>query len=270
MSNSESKLVEHLLAKPDVHEKWEGGYRTAENESFYELAFDDIIDALRPPEGATFLDVGCGPCAHSVRLARRGFNVRAVDFSESALKMAAEYVRARGLEDRISLQRESLLELSFPDESFDYILCWGVLMHIPEVGRAVAEIARVLKPGGVLVVSEGNKASLEAVGVRGLKRLLGREKAEVKETPEGVEYWKAVGDDALVTRQANVDWLVESFARHGLAVERRVAGQFSEAYTMVSAAPLKKLIHGFNSFWFRRVKSPGLAYGNILFLRKKR
>ena len=270
MSNSESKLVEHLLARPDVHEKWEGGYRTAENESFYEQAFDYIMEVLRPPAGATFLDVGCGPCAHSVRLARRGFNVRAVDFSESALKMAAEYVRERGLEERISLQRESLLELSFPDESFDYILCWGVLMHIPEVGRAVAEIARVLKPGGVLVVSEGNKSSLEAVGVRGLKRLLKREKATVKETPEGVEHWKVSGDDALVTRQANVGWLMKSFGERGLSVERRVAGQFSEAYTMVSAAPLKKLIHGFNSFWFRHVKSPGLAYGNILFLRKKK
>lgn len=269
MSNSESKLVENLLSKPDVHEQWEGGYRTADNESFYEHAFDYIMEVLHPPAGATFLDVGCGPCAHSVRLARRGMNVRAIDFSESALKMAEEYVRERGLEDRISLQRESLLGMSFPDESFDYILCWGVLMHIPEVGRAVSEIARVLKPGGTLIVSEGNKSSLEAVGVRGLKRLLKREKATVKETPEGVEHWKITGDDALVTRQANVGWLVKSFAERGLTVTRRVAGQFSEAYTMVSAAPLKKLIHRFNSFWFRRVKSPGLAYGNILFLQKK-
>src|SRR5919112_2064790 len=85
------------------------------------------------------------------RLPRRGFGVRAVDFSESALEMGRAYVEAQGLGDRIELGRESLLELSFPDESFDYALCWGVLMHVPDAERAVAELARVLRPGGMLV-----------------------------------------------------------------------------------------------------------------------
>ena len=268
MSESKSKLVENLLAKPEKHRQWESDYRTEDNERFYERAFDYLADVLRPPAGATFLDVGCGKCAHSVRLARRGFHVRAVDFSESALGMAREYVKAQGLDDRIELGRENILEFSFPDESFDYVLCWGVLMHIPDVERAISELARVVKPGGFLVVSEGNMASLEAVGLRNLKRLLGRETATVKKCPAGVENWKTIGEDALVTRQANVNWLVESFARRGLTLTKRVAGQFSEGYAMVSSAPLKKLIHGFNDFWFRRVRLPHLAYGNILFFRK--
>lgn len=270
MSNSDSKLVENLLAKPEVHEQWESGYRTDENERFYEQAFDYILEVLSPPEGATILDVGCGPCAHSARLARRGFQVQAVDFSESALKMAGEFVRAQGLEDKIKLGRESLLELSFADESFDYVLCWGVLMHIPEVGRAVSELARVIRPGGRLVVSEANMNSLEATSMRRLKRMMKREKAEVKETEAGVEHWKTRGEGALVTRQANIRWLVRSFEERGLNLTKRVAGQFSEAYTLFSAAPLKKLVHGFNKFWFGRVKSPRLAFGNILFLQKKK
>ncbi len=269
MSYSNSKQVENLLARPDVHRRWESGYRTEENERFYERAFDEILRILSPAPGATILDAGCGPCAHSVRLARRGFHVRAVDFSESALAMAAERVREQGLGGQIELRRESLLGLSFPDESFDYVLCWGVLMHIPEVGRAVAELARVLRPGGRLVVSEANMRSLEAVGLRGLKRVLKREKAEVRETPEGVEHWVVRDGDALVTRQADIGWLVRAFEAHGLTVERRIAGQFSEAYTLFSAAPLKRLVHRFNDFWFRHVKSAGPAFGNILFLRKK-
>jgi SAM-dependent methyltransferase len=270
MSDSESKLVENLLAKPDVHRQWASGYRTADNERFYERAFDLIADVLQPPPGATVLDVGCGSCAHSVRLARRGFNVRAVDFSESALGMAAEHLRAQGLSDRVTLGRENILELSFPDESFDYVVCWGVLMHIPDVGRAVAELARVVRPGGFLVVSEGNMSSLEATALRGLKRLLGRERAEVKRTPAGMEFWKWSGDDALVTRQADVDWLVRSFAERGLRVVRRAAGQLSEGYAMVSSRTLKRLVHGLNNFWFRYVGLPRLTYGNILFLQKKR
>ena len=268
MGDSDSRLVENLLAKPDVHRQWAGGYRTRDNEAFFERAFDFITAELEAPAGATFLDAGCGSCAHTVRLARRGFNVRAVDFSESALEMARAHLKEAGLGGRIALQREDLTRLSFPDASFDYVLCWGVLMHVPDVGRAVAELSRVLRPGGTLVVSEGNMHSLEARALRGLKRLLGRERASVRETPAGVEYWKGREGGALVTRQANVRWLIERFESHGLRLKRRVAGQFSEAYAMVSSPPLKRLVHGFNNFWFGSVRSPRPAYGNLLFLRK--
>ena len=71
MTYSRSILVENLLARPEMHRKWEGDYRTTDNESFYEAAFDFIAGLLAPCPGATFLDVGCGSCAHSVRLARR-------------------------------------------------------------------------------------------------------------------------------------------------------------------------------------------------------
>ena len=269
MTNSESVLVENLLARPEMHRQWARDYRTDDNERFYEQAFDFIADRLKPEPGATFLDAGCGSCAHSVRLARRGFKVHAVDFSESALRMAQQFVRERGVQDRITLGRESLLELSFPDQSFDYVLCWGVLMHIPDVARAVAELGRVLKPGGALVISEGNKSSLEAVAMRNLKRVLRREKAQVKDTPAGIEYWKEKDGDALVTRQANVRWLVQSFDAHGLTLTKRAPGQFTESYRMFSARAAKRFFHGLNSFWFRRLRWAAPAFGNILIFSKR-
>jgi ubiquinone/menaquinone biosynthesis C-methylase UbiE len=250
-----------------MHHQWEGDYRTADNEEFYERAFDYIVRTLKPSANATFLDAGCGPCAHSVRLAKRGFKVHAVDFSPSALLLAREYIESSGLEDSISLQRASLLELPFPSASFEYVLSWGVLMHIPEVDRAVGELARVVKPGGVVVISESNKSSLEAVTMRNLRHVLGKEKATVKERPEGVEYWKDKDHDALVTRQANISWLIDRFRAGGLVLDKRVAGQFSESYTRVPPA-MKKLVHQFNRVWFERIKWSGPALGNILIFRK--
>src|SRR5947207_1895966 len=98
MINSQSELVQNFLARPQVHQRWTRDYRTANNEGFYEQAFDYILRVLKPSPGATFLDAGCGSCAHSVRLARRGFNVRAVDFSESALARAQDYVNSKELQ----------------------------------------------------------------------------------------------------------------------------------------------------------------------------
>jgi ubiquinone/menaquinone biosynthesis C-methylase UbiE len=270
MAESKSLLVQNLLSRPEIHFQWEGDYRTTDNEEFYERVFDHFIAVLDPPSGSIFLDAGCGPCAHSVRLARRGFDVHATDFSPSALEMAREYVESRGLTDKITLARENLMEFSFPDLSFDHILCWGVLMHIPDVERVVSELARVLKPGGSLIISESNKSSLEAVTVRNLRRLLGKEKSDVKERPEGVEYWKVNDGEALVTRQANISWLIRSFEASGLVLYSRIPGQFSESYTRVHAEPLKKLIHRINRFWFEHIKWAGPAFGNILIFRKAR
>jgi ubiquinone/menaquinone biosynthesis C-methylase UbiE len=269
MAKSESLLVQTLLSKPEMHFQWEGDYRTTDNEDFYETVFDHLVKVIEPTPGATFLDAGCGPCAHSVRLARRGFAVQAADFSPSALTMAREYVESRGLSHKIVLTQENLMELSFPDSSFDYVLCWGVLMHIPEVDRVVSELARVLKPGGSLVISESNKSSFEAAVVRNLRRLLGKEKADVKVRPEGVEYWKMSDGEALVTRQADILWLIQKFEARGLKLHQRIPGQFSESYTRVSSEAIKKLIHTLNKFWFHQVKWAGPAFGNILILRKE-
>ena len=268
MAESESLLVQNLLSKPEMHFKWEGDYRTADNEDFYERIFVRIIEILNPPLEATFLDAGCGPCAHSVRLARRGFKVHATDFSPSALTMARDYVESRGLADKITLASENLMDLSFPDSSFDFVLCWGVLMHIPEVEQAILELVRVLRPGGSLIVSESNKSSLEAATVRNLRWLLRKEKSDVKVRPEGVEYWKVKAGDVLVTRQANIRWLIRRFEAGGLLLHSRIPGQFSESYTRVRSQSLKKLIHLINRAWFEHVKLAGPAFGNILLFRK--
>lgn len=268
MNNKKSENVESTLKAEDVHLEWEESYRTKWNERFYEEAFDYIIKVLNPPKGSTFLDVGCGPCAHSMRLARRGFYVQATDFSESVLKMAESQVRSSGLQDKIKLQRENILSFSFKDQSFDYILCWGVLMHIPDIEKAILEISRILKRGGTLIISEGNMNSLESGTVRLLKELLGKKKAIVRKTPAGLEYWEQTTAGELVTRQANVPWLIKAFETNGLTVKRRVPGQFTEIYTMFSSSLMKNLIHSFNRFWFKYVKIPYFSFGNIITLQK--
>src|SRR5256886_9434287 len=93
-------------------------------------------------------------------------------------------------------------------------------------------------------------------------RLLRKEKAEVREKSEGVEYWTEKSGDALVTRQANIRWLIKSFEAHGLVLTQRMAGQLSESYTRFSAPPLKHLVHCLNIFWFRYVRWAVLAFGN--------
>ncbi len=253
------------LDRPGVHQGWESVFRSGANERFFKEAFDVVVRELGLPAGATILDAGCGVGAHTIRLARRGFHVRSVDFSSSVLESAAANVRAAGLSDRVTLEREDLLHLSFADASFDAALCWGVLMHMPEVERAIAELARIVRPGGMLVVSEGNAKSAHGRLIRLLNRLRGR---RPRLAPANAEYELMTPDGVLLIRHANVDWLVSRFRGLGFSLVCRFAGQFTELYSRTNLGAAPAAIHGWNRFWFRHPRAPGPAFGNILILRK--
>jgi len=262
-------LTRDALADSAIHEQWVSKYRTPEALPFYELAFDEIRRRLAPPPEATILDAGCGSCAKSVLLARRGFRVVAADFSPDALALGERTVRDAGLEDRVTLRQGDLLALPFADGAFGFVICWGVLMHVPQLERAMAELARVVAPGGMLVVSEGNMYSAQSLALRGLKAVLRKGRGRVVRTPAGLEYHERTPQGMLLTRQTDMDWMRSAFGRHGLALEARFAGQFTELYVLAPWRWLRRAIHAFNNTWFRAVGLAGPAYGNILIFRKE-
>lgn len=269
MTDNKTESAESTLQKSSIHEEWVDNYRTPENEKFYAMAFDYIAKAFAAPPGATVLDAGCGSCAKSRNLVDRGFQVVGSDLSESALALARAALQGTRYADRIRLEQQNLLKLSFADASFDYAVCWGVLMHVPEVDKAIAELSRIMAPNGRLAISEGNMHSVQSRLLRLLKRLFRLGHSEVVFTPAGVENWEDTEDGRLMTRQADMRWLVGEFEKHGMVLESRVAGQFSELYWLVPTTLLKRLIHAFNTLWFRYIRLPGPAFGNILVFRKR-
>lgn len=264
-----SKKVQSTLAKSDVHEGWEANYRTLENEPFFELAFDYLANVLNAPPNSTILDAGCGSCNHSIHLAKRGFYCTAVDFSEKILKKARWNVEKRGLKTRITIKREDITSLSFKDEIFDYILCWGVLMRIPDLEKAISELSRVLKPDGAIIISEGNMYSIQSLALRKIINPLLRRKGPIVEyTFAGMEYWINTTAGPLLVRQSNVGHLISLLEKNGLVARRCVAGQFTELYTMISNRTLRRVVHAWNNMWFKHIKHPYPAFGNIIIADK--
>ena len=98
------------------------------------------------------LDVGCGDGVLAVVIARQGAKVTGIDADPAMLDAARTHAETVGAE---LAGRQSRAEaLPFPDASFDVVIAVTVLCFVPEAGRAVQEMARVLCPGGRLVLGE--------------------------------------------------------------------------------------------------------------------
>ena len=128
----------------------------------------DYLDGLLAkmgikPERLCALDVGCGGGYLSVELARLGFNVSGVDPAPASIAAAQSHAKQSGLSiDYRVAQAESL---PFPDGSFDLVTCCDVLEHVQDLDRTLSEIARVLKPGGIIMYDTINRTFMTWLGV---------------------------------------------------------------------------------------------------------
>lgn len=105
------------------------------------------------------LDLGCGLGRHAFEAARRGAHVVACDLSDAELKDVratfAAMSDAGQIDERVStaVANGDARRLPFADASFDRVIASEVLEHVDNDGRALRELARVLRPGGTLAVT---------------------------------------------------------------------------------------------------------------------
>jgi 2-polyprenyl-3-methyl-5-hydroxy-6-metoxy-1,4-benzoquinol methylase len=263
----QERVKRQMNAMP-IHESWEASYRTEGNERFYEQCFDEIVRQLHQPEGSLALDIGCGIGANSVRLARRGYRVIGGDYSEAIQEPARRNIERQGLSDRVTIQREDILNLSFPDATFDLVLCWGVLMHVPEAVRALDQLVRVTRPGGYLVFEEINVAAPEARLMRWAWRTFKRGQIAVQPTEAGFEQTSRFADETLFWRHLDPTWLSDQLRRRDATLVSRRAGLFSDLYMYARPRAAAGLVHRLNRFWLRSSARPGPAYHNVFLFRK--
>lgn len=102
-------------------------------------------------EGLTLLDVGCGTGVVAVTAARRGARVTGLDLTPALLERAKENARTAGV--NVEFIEGDVEKLPFADNSFDRVLSQFGHMFAPRPGVALAEMLRVLKPGGVIAFS---------------------------------------------------------------------------------------------------------------------
>lgn len=128
-----------------------------------DLEIDFGLEHIR--DGDSVLDVGCGPGVALLAYAtRRKIAAHGIDYAENMVTFARRHVAEQRPDRKIEIEQASVLELPFNDASFDVITSHRCLMALLDWNKqqaALLEIARVLKPGGQLILMEGTFDGIE-------------------------------------------------------------------------------------------------------------
>jgi ubiquinone/menaquinone biosynthesis C-methylase UbiE len=126
--------------------------------------YHDLIDDLevsfveRHARGADLLEVGCGTGLLLERFAEFTRSAQGVDLSPGMLEKA----RARGL----TVKEGSATDLPYSSSEFDVACSFKVLAHVPDIEKAMSEMFRVVRPGGVVIAEFYNPFSIRALAKR--------------------------------------------------------------------------------------------------------
>ncbi len=172
--------------------KYDAGKHASQDQDAEALARPMVaaLDAAGATE-ALILDVATGtgrlPVVLLAEPAFRG-RVIALDLSREMLVRAAAKLTPFG--DRVVLIRHNALRLPFPDASFDAVCCLEALELMPAMETPLAELARVLRPGGILLTTRGTEASGRVNKIASAERFTALLHAAGFERIEIIPWWK--------------------------------------------------------------------------------
>jgi SAM-dependent methyltransferase len=188
--------------------------------------------------GKDVLEVGSGTGVHARLLAEAGARLTAIDLTPTAVELTRRRLELHDL-DAIVCEADAE-ELPFADGSFDFVWSWGVIHHPAHTERAIAEIARVLRPGGRAALMVYHRSSItywiQYQLIRGVLggRLLRQRPAEIADRYS----------DGVIARHYTRDELTALLAPWFDGIETRVMGQLGEAVPLSAKLrrPVERLV----------------------------
>ncbi|MFQ5702330.1 MAG: class I SAM-dependent methyltransferase [Acidobacteriota bacterium] len=165
-AGSDGSTAGQKVRQVELHRHVAGNYRlrydAAPSIVFQRFWNAEILSLLPDPIPSPVLDNGCGAGILLCDLAARCDTVYGLDLSAEMLE------QARHRAPEVDLREGDLENLPYPDGFFATVVCRGSLHHVPSRQDAVAEINRVLSPGGMLVMTEPSNEFFLVRWARGL------------------------------------------------------------------------------------------------------
>lgn len=152
------------VLEPEVMDSEEEARQYDEmDHSAVNTSFCDDLMALRPDLDRT-LDAGTGTALIPIEICRRSRQARVlgIDLAASMLRIGVRHIERAGLSGAITLEIADAKQLPAPDRSFTTVVSNSIVHHIPEPATVLAELLRVLQPGGWLFVRDLMRPATDA------------------------------------------------------------------------------------------------------------
>ena len=261
-------MTEVFEAKSTV-EQWDNDYYHPIALKLYDWAISDMLEMMEVNKGATVLDAGCGPGVHSIRVAKAGHQVCAIDISDTMLSQARQRAESEGVAENIEFYRKDLTQLDFPDNSFRYVFSWGVIIHIPNADKALDELARVIEPGGKLALYITNKAAVDHKIESLARALQGKPLSDLQHRPLGDGVWYDMSDEKLWLWRFEIKKIAEYLSTKGFSFKHCRTGELTEIQRRVQGIPRDFLLR-LNNLSYRWNLLSGLATTQLLIFEKNK
>ncbi|MDY7096784.1 MAG: bifunctional 2-polyprenyl-6-hydroxyphenol methylase/3-demethylubiquinol 3-O-methyltransferase UbiG [Pseudomonadota bacterium] len=160
--------------------------------------WDDASRSAKPLAGKSVLDIGCGAGLLCEPMARLGGAVTGVDASAENVSVAAAHAEGVGLDIRYMAGEVASLDIG----QFDLVICSEVIEHVADKAAFMADIAKRIAPGGLLVMSTPNRTAASRLLLVGAAEAIGY-------VPRGTHHW----EDFIQPEE-----LADLLEEHGLGV----------------------------------------------------
>lgn len=147
------EMYDQLAAEYDVI------YRTPAGQYFMNRKIDTMLKLAAFPQGSHLLEVGCANGVYTFELARLGFQMTGLDLSPECVHAATRQAERVGLSNIDFIVGDAEALAQFEDDIFDGVISFSALRYVPNPTKAIQEIYRVLRPGGMVVVDFPNRWS---------------------------------------------------------------------------------------------------------------
>lgn len=180
LSKDLNSVVEHF-DRLSSNRDWSRLYEVADGFTYHFHVRRSRVLELLPPQLGDVVDVGCGPGVMVEAVRQRGGTFKGVDLST---EMVSEATERFGTLDGVSFETGNIESLNLPDASFDQVICMAVIEYLRTPDQALAEIARILRPGGMAIVTVPKRMHIDKVTItatapfRALARSLGASSAD--------------------------------------------------------------------------------------------
>jgi SAM-dependent methyltransferase len=260
-------ISKNVFELEETIKSWDSDYYHPIAEKYYDQAISTMLRLMEVKQGARVLDAGCGPGVHTIRVAKENHQVFAIDISKKMLEEANVRVKQSGMSHLVEFQEEDLTNLSFPDASFHYVFSWGVIIHIPEIEKALDQLARIVAPGGKLALYVSNQNALDHK-IESVARFMLRKPLSGRQNlPLGKGVWYDMHGEKLWLWLFNITALTHYLEERGFQRKHHILGEFTEIQRRVKGFP-KTLLLRFNNLCYGMKVNPNLAYSNLLVFEK--